>query len=121
VRIGAHVASTKPGAWSEAIRWRAEVRTQEVRLITERAKNLKWSPLLLDLLLQELFVDDAVSHAVGNIRRLPRRQYAEALAIALVLRHSWRVDDLREMATRLGLTLPRSRKRRNTGGRRRQR
>ncbi len=55
--------------------------------------------------MQEFYVDDEITQALGTApRQLPRRRYAQAVAVALVLRHSWRADDLADILERLGLT-----------------
>jgi hypothetical protein len=40
------------------------------------------------------------------VARLPASQYPRLLAIAVLLRHSWRPDDLAHTAKRLGLRQP---------------
>lgn len=55
--------------------------------------------------MQELYVDEEIAKTLGRApTQLPRRQYAQAIAVALVLRHSWRADDLADILDRLGLT-----------------
>jgi hypothetical protein len=83
-------------------RW-PEVRLRALRLIAERASSVAWSPRLLTLLLEELHVDDLFVEIVGRPRQVPLRRAAAAVAIALVLRHSWRADDLTRLVRRLGL------------------
>jgi len=55
--------------------------------------------------MQELYVDAEMIEIIGKpANRLPRRQYAQAVAVALVLRHSWRADDLAYILERLGIS-----------------
>jgi hypothetical protein len=58
----------------------------------------------LELLIEELYVDESIDHLLGeHPRDLPTRRYPEAIAVALILRHSWRADDLAWIVERLGL------------------
>lgn len=67
-------------------------------------KSLVWSPRLLGVLMEELYMDDSIEELLGDhLRTLPRRRYAEAIALALVLRHSWTPDDLATITSRLGI------------------
>ena len=83
--------------------WRREVRPRAVSLIAARTQTLRWSPALLDLVLEELAVDDLFVELLGTARTIPRHRYAQALAVAIALRHSWRPDSLASVANRLGL------------------
>ena len=56
------------------------------------------------LLLDELHVDDSLEALIGApLHKLRRHQYPQAIAIALILRHSWRADDLTCVLERLGI------------------
>ena len=84
--------------------WRRVVRPRVIRDVLAGTDSLRWSPLLLEVLMQELYVDDEIAQILGTApRRLPRREYAQAVAVALVLRHSWRPDDFDYILERLGL------------------
>ena len=78
---------------------------ESLRLFTQRSATLRWSRTLLTLLVDELQTDDRFFELVGDLRYLPVRQYPQAIAIAIALRHSWRPDDLARLARRLGITL----------------
>ena len=60
--------------------------------------------MLIEALLEELYVDDRfeelLRRAPGELRS---REYPQAIAVALILRHSWHPDDLACMVERLGL------------------
>jgi len=59
----------------------------------------------MEVLLEELYVDDGLEELLGTARdRLRVRQYPQAVAVALILRHSWRADDLACILARLGVT-----------------
>lgn len=76
-----------------------------MRLIVRGTEKLAWNRPLLALLLEELHVDDLFFELVGPPRRLPMNRYAQTLAVAVALRHSWRRDDLFDIARRLGIRL----------------
>jgi hypothetical protein len=55
--------------------------------------------------LEELYVDDGLEELLVKApSRLQVRQYPQAVAVVLILRHSWRADDLACILERLGLT-----------------
>jgi hypothetical protein len=59
---------------------------------------------LLEVLTEELYIDESIDDLLGeHPRDLPTRRYPEAIAVALILRHSWRADDLAWIVERLGL------------------
>jgi hypothetical protein len=77
-------------------------RTEALRCLARQLKTLTWSPALLALLLDELYVEDIFSDVVGDPDTIPAQGYAHAVAVAIALRHSWRPDDLEAVARRLG-------------------
>jgi len=59
----------------------------------------------METLLEELYVDDGLEGLLGKSpSELQIRQYPGAVAAALILRHSWRADDLACILERLGMT-----------------
>lgn len=59
----------------------------------------------MEVLLEELYVDDGFEDLLGKSpTELRLRQYPQAVAAALILRHSWRADDLACILERLGMT-----------------
>ena len=65
---------------------------------------LGWSAHLLELLIEELYIDESIEDLLGeHPHDLPTRRYPEAIGVALILRHSWRADDLAWVVERLGL------------------
>jgi len=57
------------------------------------------------VLLEELYVDDGLEGLLGKSpNELQVRRYPQAVAVALILRHSWRADDLACILARLGVT-----------------
>ena len=63
----------------------------ELRLISEQAESLRWSPTLIRLLVRELHVEDDFTRLLGNPSRVNAQRYPQAVAIALAIRHSWAV------------------------------
>ena len=85
-------------------RWRRDTRSKAIRAAVSATKRLHWSRPLIEAVLEELYVDDhfeeLLGRAPGNLRP---GQYAQAIAVALILRHSWHPDDLACMLKRLKL------------------
>jgi len=58
----------------------------------------------METLLEELYVDDGLEGLLGKSpSELQICQYPGAVAAALILRHSWRADDLACILERLGM------------------
>jgi hypothetical protein len=75
-------------------RWREELRPSALRLFAARTTKLQWSRALLKLVVRELYPDDLFSELIGNLDRVPRQRWPQAIALAVALRHSWRKDGL---------------------------
>ena len=90
---------------ADADHWRRELRPRAMRLMAARVRPLAWSRALVSVLLDELHPDDLFDEIVGPPHRLRPAQWPWAVAMALLLRHSWRQADLTRIARRLGLTL----------------
>src|SRR6266581_4016551 len=88
----------------DAERWREELRPRALRLFSARTAKLTWSRALLKLIVDELFPDDLFTELIGNLDRVPRRQWPHVVAIAVALRHSWRRDGLSRVARRLRIS-----------------
>jgi hypothetical protein len=89
----------------EADEWRQELRPRAIRTFAVRAAKLTWSRALLKVVVEELYPDDLFTELVGNLDRVPSRQWPRVLAIAVALRHSWRRDRLARVARRLHVSL----------------
>ena len=94
--------SEAPNPHPTATHSQDDPRLEALRLIAWRTKKLSWTPALLALLLDELYIDDLFTEVVGDPEAIPPRDYARAVAVAIVLRHSWRPDDLEAVVDRLG-------------------
>ena len=83
-------------------RWRRDGRLKSIRAAVSATRELRWNGPLIETILEELHVDDhfeeLLGRATGNLRP---GQYAQAIAVALILRHSWHPDDLACMLKRL--------------------
>ena len=89
----------------DAERWRAELRPRAIRFFAARTGKLTWSRALLKLVVEELFPDDLFTELVGNLDRVPRRQWPHVMAIAVARRHSWRRDGLARIDRQLRISL----------------
>ena len=85
------------------LEWRQRERKRLLRQLSVRTIRRKWSAALVRAILDELYVEDEVVALLGLIDELPPRRYPQVLAVALAVRHSWRPDDLQDLAKRLHL------------------
>src|SRR5205814_10710297 len=89
--------------------WSRELASDAASLFSPTVRTgsvtIGWSRTLLTLLVDELQVKDRFFELIGDVRHLPIRQYPQAIAVAIALRHSWRPDDLAHLARRLRITL----------------
>src|SRR5581483_9381595 len=100
-------------------RWRRDSRPAAVRAAVAATKALKWSRPLVEALLEELYIDDHFEELLGRAPGdLRPSHYPQAIAVALILRHSWHPDDLACMLKRLNTRCNsrRQRQKRGTGG-----
>lgn len=85
-------------------RWRREARPASVRAAVSATKAIRWNRPLIEAILEELYVDDQFEELLGLAPEdLRHGEYARAIAVALILRHSWHPDDLACMLKRLKL------------------
>ena len=81
--------------------WHCTKRTPSVLRLVRHTKGIRWTPGLLEILLDELFVTDDFVALLGHPIDLPVDRYPQAVAVAMALRHSWRQDDFRRFIRRL--------------------
>jgi hypothetical protein len=112
VRGRAEGSSERGAEADSAVRhWRRDVRPRALRAAVVAVKSMTWSPDLLELLMKEMYVDQSVEEVLDKrLRALPQRRYPQAIAVALILRHSWRADDLAWILRRLNLSAKRTRR-----------
>lgn len=79
------------------------MRPQLLRSLAHHLRGLKWSPRLLAVVLDELHVSDELEAILGDLRRVPTREYGRTLALAVAIRHSWKPDDLAWLTGQLRL------------------
>ncbi len=99
--------TARQAAQDAVLRWRGESRVLALQEFARLTTGLKWNSSLLMLLLDELYVDDLFDKMIGRVKKLSTAQYAQAVAFAIGLRHSWRPDDLLAVARRLGVAVDR--------------
>lgn len=81
-------------------------RSQVLEELAAQASIVRLDRDLLVTLLEELGTDETFVALVGEPTRIPKKAFGQAIAVALLLRHSWRPDDLEECANRLRLNMP---------------
>ena len=85
--------------------WRRAIRPRLVRDLVSATESLRWSPTLVAVLLEELYADYDIEKLLASApRQLQDHQFPQAVALAVILRHSWRADDLASILERLGLS-----------------
>jgi hypothetical protein len=85
-------------------RWRRDTRPESIRAAVSATKRIRWTRPLIEAVLEELYVDDHFEELIGRAPGdLRPGQYAQAIAVALILRHSWHPDDLTCILKRLRL------------------
>ena len=85
-------------------RWRRDTRPKSVSAVVSATKGIRWTRPLIEAVLEELYVDDHFEALLGRAPgELRPGQYAQAVAVALILRHSWHPNDLACMLKRLKL------------------
>jgi hypothetical protein len=97
--------STRTTRHSDTECWPRELRPRAMRLMAAFTRHLAWSRVLVSVRLDERQPDDLFTKIVGPPNRLTPSPCPQAVAIALLRRHSWRQIDLTRLAGRLGLTL----------------
>src|SRR4051812_40815801 len=70
--------------------WRRNRRLPTLHRVVLQTVGLRWSSTLIHMLLDELIVGDELEELVGPTRQLSHARYAQAVAVALALRYSYR-------------------------------
>ena len=83
--------------------WRVNGRREALAGAVAQTAGLDWSPRLLRLLLEELYVDEEVEDLLGPASRVAITEFPQVIAVALALRYSWRRDTFRDFLNRLDL------------------
>jgi hypothetical protein len=93
--------SRRVARFRATVQWRRNQRLPRLRRVVVQTLGLRWSSTLINVLLDELIVGDELEELIGPTRHLPRARYAQAVAVALALRYSYREDMLRAFVRRL--------------------
>jgi hypothetical protein len=84
--------------------WRRKVRPAILRRATKATVGFDWSPALFATLLEELGENDGLESLLGSIPKdVGVVAYPQAIALALILRHSWQPHHLRRILESLEL------------------
>jgi ParB/RepB/Spo0J family partition protein len=86
-------------------RWRDELRLRALQLIAARTAKLRWTPALLELLLDRIASGDLLRELVPPLDQLPQARYPQAVALSLAIRESWRRENLFGLVKTLGIRL----------------
>jgi hypothetical protein len=97
---------------SVAARWRRDRRKRALQKFAAQAADLRWSGSLLHLLIEELGVEEEFAALLGEASEVSIRNYPQAVAVAVALRHSWRADSLAAVIERILDTTTRTKPRR---------
>lgn len=89
---------------ADTAKWRARERRPMLQELSAATDGLAWTPGLVRLLLEELYVDDEIHRWVSVDPRSNVGTVPQVVAIAIALRHSWRKDDFVETVRRLRLS-----------------
>jgi hypothetical protein len=100
------VTKPQPRPWTparvEVQHWRQHHRSEVLQELADGAHGLGWTRGLVTALLDELHVTDEFDRLVGPFSRVPASQFPRLIAIALLLRHAWSLDDLSRTSKRIG-------------------
>jgi len=83
---------------------RGRYRKRLLRLLVQATHGFQWTPGLIHLLLEELYVEDDIIALLGAMHTANERRIPQMVAVAIALRHSWRVDDFYGIVRRLNVT-----------------
>ena len=83
--------------------WFEGARSHLLKELASAASSVRVDRNLILALLEELGADDAFIELLGEPAKISKSKYGQALAVALLLRHSWRPDDLEQCAEKLRL------------------
>ena len=92
---------TKIDAVAEIANWRGVARVEALSEFLKQTDGLKWTKELFLVLLEELYISDEFDRIIGPPENLPAKRWPQAVALAIVLRHSWLPDDLGAITTAL--------------------
>ena len=94
-----HVAVT----YRNLLEWRSHTRLRELSKLAARTTDMDWTPALLATTLDQLYADELFDELLGDRKHISKARYAQAVTLAIALRHSWRPDDFSAILRRLGI------------------
>ena len=104
---------------SALLKARVGERARSLSSLERKTRDMKWTPALLRMVVEELGVVDDVVKLLGRRRLETAGCIPQVIAVALALRHSWRVDDFTATLRRLRRSMRRHAMRPLLGGERR--
>lgn len=84
--------------------WREESRIPALHTLLRRTKGLRLTRSLFLEVLDELGINDDFDEIVGDPMTLPPARFPQAIAMAIVLRHSWYSTSLANIAEALEIS-----------------
>lgn len=103
------VTRPQPRTWTpervQVQHWRQHHRADVLRALVDGAHGLEWTRGLVTALLDELYVTDEFDRLVGPLSGVRASQFPRLIAVALLLRHSWSLDDVSRTSKRIGLVV----------------
>ena len=73
-----------------------------MNLLVRSSQGLKWTRALLQLLLEELYVEEEIARLFASTNH-PVETIPQVVAVAIALRHSWHMEDFYRIVRRLNL------------------
>lgn len=80
---------------------RVDERARLLSSLARKTRDMRWTPALLRIVVEELGVVDDIVKLLGRRRLETAGGIPQVIAVALALRHSWRVDDFAATLRRL--------------------
>jgi ParB/RepB/Spo0J family partition protein len=88
-----------------AERWQNELRPRALKLIAARTTKLRWTPVLLNLVLDQIASGDQLRELIPQLDELPSARYPQAAVLSLAVRASWRRENLFQLLKTLDIRL----------------
>lgn len=88
-----------------ARRWENELRPRALKLIAQRAAKLRWTSVLLSLVLDRIGSAEELGELLPPLDKLPIARYPQAVVLSLAQRASWRRESLVQLLKTLGIPI----------------
>lgn len=86
-----------------ARRWDDELRPRALKLVAKRAAKLRWTSVLLSLVLDRIGSAEQLGELLPPLDKLPVARYPQAVVLSLAQRASWRRESLLHLLKTLGI------------------